>query len=77
MGTEDEVFQMSHLTEFHEALLQSGVRSEKMAVLGLGHSFDIWAEIGGLVDKEVLGPAVEWVVAFASGGCEWVYFLKL
>ena len=66
MGTEDDIFEITHVNEFHEALQKTGVKCEKVLVQGAGHALDMWAEIGGDLHKEIVTPAVEWVAACAG-----------
>jgi dipeptidyl aminopeptidase/acylaminoacyl peptidase len=63
MGSKDEIFQISHLLAFHDALQNEGVKCEKVVVEGAGHAFDMWSEIGSEVHENVIKPAVEWVSA--------------
>lgn len=66
MGDNDEIFQISHVHKFHAALEEKGVKCKKVVVPGMGHAFDNWESIGGEMDREVIGPAVDWVVRFAK-----------
>lgn len=66
MGTEDDIFEITHVNEFHEALAKTGVKCEKVLVQGAGHALDMWAEIGGDLHKGIISPAVEWVAACAG-----------
>ena len=63
MGSKDEIFQISHPLDFHDALRNEGVKCEKVVVEGAGHAFDMWSEIGGEVHEMVIKPAVEWASA--------------
>jgi acetyl esterase/lipase len=66
MGDNDEIFQISHVHKFHSALEATGVECRKVVVPGMGHAFDNWESIGGEMDREVIGPAVDWVVKFSN-----------
>lgn len=66
IGTEDDIFDVSHTNGFHEALQTTGVKCEKMIVQGAGHALDMWAEIGGDLHRDIITPAVGWVAACAG-----------
>lgn len=66
MGTNDEIFDISHMYDFHDSLQRSGVKCEAMEAPGLGHAFDMWAVIGSGLHADYIKPAVEWVVAAAG-----------
>jgi dipeptidyl aminopeptidase/acylaminoacyl peptidase len=61
MGTDDEVFDISHMLKFGEKLARNGVQRKMIVAQGEGHAFDIWALIGGKVHSQILRPAVEWI----------------
>jgi dipeptidyl aminopeptidase/acylaminoacyl peptidase len=61
MGTEDEVFDLSHMLNFGEKLKGYGVQCEMIEAKGEGHAFDIWAGIYGEVHVKILRPAVKWI----------------
>jgi hypothetical protein len=65
-GTADEVFEVSHATEFDKKLKERGVESVAIVVPNMGHAFDVWAEVGGDVDEGIVRPAVGWVAGFAE-----------
>lgn len=65
IGTEDKVFDASHVTNFHAALKKQGVDSVAIVAPNMEHAFDIWAEVGGDVDVEILSQAVDWVARYA------------
>jgi hypothetical protein len=64
MGTEDEVFDLSHMLNFGEKLKGYGVQCEMIEAKGEGHAFDICAGIYGEV--HVSGLLRLWV--WALGG---------
>ena len=66
MGTADEIFEISHMHDFHASLEASGVSCQKVAVPDMTHAFDMFAEIGSEVCREVIRPAVEWLAAEAE-----------
>ena len=68
IGTGDEVFETSHVTEFDIRLKSSGVKSVAIVVPDVGHAFDIWAETGSEVDELIIRPAVEWLAGFVEAG---------
>jgi predicted esterase len=41
MGDADDIFEISHVHDFHEALKQRGVKCKKIIVSSKGHAFDI------------------------------------
>lgn len=60
-GTSDEMFiPADHSTPFYEELLAQNVSAKLDLQPGLGHAFDIWAEMGGPIAEDVLKPAVQW-----------------
>jgi dipeptidyl aminopeptidase/acylaminoacyl peptidase len=61
MGTDDEVFDISHMLKFGERLAMNGVQNKMIEAQGEGHAFDIWATIGGRVHLQILRPAVKWI----------------
>lgn len=66
MGTRDEIFEMSHMDDFHDSLQDTGVSCVKVVVPGVGHAFDMWANIGSGVCEDIIRPAVEWIVEAAN-----------
>jgi peroxiredoxin len=53
------------VTNFHAALKKQGVDSVAIVAPNMEHAFDIWAEVGGKVDVEILSQAVDWVARYA------------
>jgi acetyl esterase/lipase len=68
MGTEDEAFDISQALSFDEQLKRSGVESKLMVLEGLGHSFDIKAEVGSEIHLSVIVPAVNFAEASVGHG---------
>lgn len=66
IGTEDEVFDTSHVTEFDAALKKRGIESRAAVVPGARHAFNAWANVGDEVEVKIIKPAVEWIAGFAS-----------
>ena len=66
IGTDDEIFETSQATDFDAALKKQGVDSVAVVVPDVRHAFDIWANVGGKVDVEILSPAVSWLARFAA-----------
>lgn len=61
MGTEDEVFDLSHMLKFGKELRRYDVQCEMIKAEGEGHAFDIWADINGEAHVKILRPAVRWI----------------
>ncbi|OBT59948.1 hypothetical protein VE03_10333 [Pseudogymnoascus sp. 23342-1-I1] len=61
MGTEDEVFDLSHMLDFGKKLKCYDIQCEMIKAEGQGHAFDIWAEIDGEVHVKILRPALKWI----------------
>ena len=59
IGTEDEAFDTSQVISFDKQLRSTGAQSKMIIVDGLGHSFDMNAELGGEVYKAVIVQAVD------------------
>jgi len=59
VGTEDEAFDISQVISFDQQLQKHGVASKLNIAEGLGHSFDMKAEVGGEVHVSVIKPAVD------------------
>lgn len=66
MGTSDDVFDPLHVHDFHDALTAQGIPAHKVLVPNVLHAFDILAEIGGEVHREIVGPAVRWVARWVG-----------
>ncbi|KAK0115866.1 hypothetical protein ONS95_012914 [Cadophora gregata] len=66
MGTSDDVFDPLHVHDFHDELNKQGIPAHKVLVPNVLHAFDILAEIGGEVDREIVGPAVRWVARWVG-----------
>ena len=63
LGMEDELFDISHLNDFAEALESTGTNYKTIPVQGKGHAFDIFEAIGGDIHQDILKPAVAWIAA--------------
>jgi acetyl esterase/lipase len=70
MGTADEIFEVSHIHNFHSTLKSQGIPCEMVIIEGAIHAFDVREHIGGEVHETIIKPAVNWVAQFAgkSGG---------
>ena len=64
MGTEDKVFQISHLENFGKKLKKFGVPCKMVVAPGEGHAFDIQAPIDGEIHEKFLKPAIHWAFSF-------------
>lgn len=64
MGAEDSVFDTSHVRFFAAALEKQGILHAENIVPGADHAFDMFAESGGSVHRDIITPAVEWVSQF-------------
>jgi len=70
MGTSDDVFDPLHVHDFHDALTAQGIPAHKVLVPNVLHAFDILAEIGGDVDREIVSPAVRWIAKWVGVGVD-------
>jgi len=64
IGDADDIFDVSHVHDFHEALEKRGVKCKKMILPNKKHAFDIWEEIGGEVDRITIRNAVKLVTSW-------------
>ena len=63
IGTEDEAFDISKVAYFDQQLKRYGVESKLIVVEGMGHSFNIKAEVSGETHASVIVPTIN----FAEG----------
>ena len=56
--------------DFHDALTAQGIPAHKVLVPNVLHAFDILAEIGGDVDREIVSPAVRWIAKWVGVGVD-------
>ncbi|KAL2067735.1 hypothetical protein VTL71DRAFT_15831 [Oculimacula yallundae] len=68
MGDNDDVFDATHVDDFHTALTAQSIPAGKVLVPNVYHAFDIPAEMGGDIHREIVVPAVRWVAAFVGIG---------
>ena len=50
-----------HTLPYYDELIRQNVHAEVRLVPGVGHAFDVWAEIGSAIAEDVVRPAVAWV----------------
>ncbi|KEQ68320.1 alpha/beta-hydrolase [Aureobasidium namibiae CBS 147.97] len=65
MGSEDSVFECSHVTEFAAALDEQGVPHAEHIVQGADHAFEMSTKPGDTYHLTVFKPAVEWICRYA------------
>ena len=63
MGTEDKAFDISQVAYFDQQLKRYGVESKLIVVEGMGHSFDMKAEVSGEIHASVIVSTIN----FAEG----------
>lgn len=66
LGTADHLFKIDHMTKLKKAMKGVGQECVSVVVKDGVHGFDIYAD--DRLEKEILGPAVEWLVKKANGG---------
>jgi acetyl esterase/lipase len=66
MGSEDGIFDISHMNDFRELLIKLGVDCKTSEVAGADHAFDIYSKVGDPVDIGTIIPAVQWVATAAG-----------
>lgn len=64
MGTEDDMFDVSHISDLGAVLEDQGIPHQELIVPGGSHGFDIGATVGDNVHLEFIQPAVQWASQF-------------
>ena len=64
MGTEDDMFDVSHITDLGTVLDGQGIPHKEVIVPGGSHGFDIGAEVGDKTHLDFIQPALHWISQF-------------